>query len=572
MLSISPSVQSPRAYDQQNLQAAALGSRLAAGANATMRANLRTALQDGAYLFNISPGETARGLVAADLTFGFAPGQFERYGAAGDNVTDDSDAVQKAFDSGAVVTGIAGNTYFCDTTQIEIPAGAKASLYGVALRTAVNGATFLTCTGGDIELLGVEIYGRGNGAATLGENLLTFSGADASNYLSGLLLKDCYLHDVGFFAVYSQFGADVDILSCYFDDIAYAAVIADSPRNWRVNGNQITDITPGSSGLAYGISFSRNDGATSVATYPAPVDCAACNNVIKGITIWEALDTHGGNRITFANNLIFDCKYGINASPIPAVPLAPSNITITGNVIFSGSVSSDPGRAIGSGGYDAGHACGNIIIANNIIKSYGAASNEDGAVMLQFTDGAVIVGNVIENSRGAGICLFNGNNAFLVAGNAVRGILNGVASAAAFSIRNTTQSGHVAGNYFDATAEIGMFIADSNTSVTFGANRVIATTLYTSALYAGAGFEMEGSVTTNRASIANGSQDQFNISVGGAQLGDYVVGITCDISTSALSLTGTVTAADTVTAVLQNNTGGAVDLANATYTALVRKR
>lgn len=507
------------------------------------------------------------------VNYAYAPGHFHRYGASGDNSTDDSSSVQAAFNSGAVVTGIPGKTYYCGTTTISIPANAKASLYGVALRTAVNGATFLNCTGDNIEILGAEIYGRGNSSAVGSEILLAFSGANSSSYRSGLLLKDCYLHDVGFYAVYSAFGADVDILSNYFDNIAYAAVLANSPRNWRVNGNQITDITPGSSGNAYGISFSRDDSATGVATFPVPIDCEANHNVVQNITAWEALDCHSGERITFSNNLIVNCKFGINMSPIPAVPIAPRDITVVGNVIVSGSVSSDPGRAIGSGGYDSTHRATNIVVSGNVVRGYGINSNEEGALMFQYTDGLMVIGNVIEDSRASGICLFIANDSFVVSGNAVRGVRNGVANAASLNIRNTTQTGHVAGNYFDATAEIGMFIANSNPGVSFGSNRVITSgSLYSSALYAGAGFEMEGSTTTDVASIANGAQAQFNITVAGAELGDYVAAITCSISTAALSLTATVTAADTVTAVLQNNTGGAVDLASATYTALVRKR
>lgn len=518
-----------------------------------------------------TPAEKLAGVTP--VNYAYAPGHFHRYGAVGDNATDDSLAIQAAFDSGSIVTAIAGFIYYCGTTQIDIPANSRASLYGVALRTAVNGTTFLNCTGGEVEIHGVEVYGRGNSSVTSNEILFKFSGADASNYLSGLLIKDCYFHDVGQYAIFSQFGADADVAGCYFDDIGYAAVIARSARNWRVNGNFITDVSPGSGGQAYGVVFDRDDSSTGVGTYPAPIDCEACNNIVKGITVWEALDTHGGSRITFSNNLIFDCKYGINVSPIPAVPLVPNDITITGNVIFSGSLSSDPGRAIGSGGYDSSNKTSNLIIANNIVKSYGLDANDDGAIMVQYTKGAVIIGNVVEDSRGSAICILQSNADFLVSGNAVRGVRSGVANATALNIRNTTQTGHVAGNYLDATAEIGMVIANTSTGVSFSGNRVVTSgTRFSSALYAGDGLEMEGSTTTDRGSIANGAQDQFGITVAGAEIGDYVVGIACDISTQALSLTGTVTAADTVTAVLQNNTGSAVDLANATYTALVRKR
>lgn len=100
MLSVAPSVQSPRAYDLNNLQGAALGGRLALAASATMRANLRTALQDAGYRYTITPGETSAGLVAADLTFGFDPGDCRRYGASpGADPADNRTAIQRALSS-----------------------------------------------------------------------------------------------------------------------------------------------------------------------------------------------------------------------------------------------------------------------------------------------------------------------------------------------------------------------------------------------------------------------------------------------------------------------------------------
>jgi len=89
---LSPSVQSPKAYDTQNLTAAKLGVRLAAGASATLRGNLVTALQDGGYRYNIHPLETAGGLVDANLFFGFEPGDIRRYKADPTGATDSSTA------------------------------------------------------------------------------------------------------------------------------------------------------------------------------------------------------------------------------------------------------------------------------------------------------------------------------------------------------------------------------------------------------------------------------------------------------------------------------------------------
>ncbi len=127
------SVQSPKAYDLNNLTAALLGARMAAGASATLRGNWRTVLSDAGYQYAITPAETAAGLVVANLTLGFPPGHVARYGGVGDDATDDSTAVnraklQEAQSGGARVFGDVGRTYRHGTNAYRNFAGAKQAL------------------------------------------------------------------------------------------------------------------------------------------------------------------------------------------------------------------------------------------------------------------------------------------------------------------------------------------------------------------------------------------------------------------------------------------------------------
>ena len=82
---------------------------------------------------------------------------------------------------------------------------------------------------------------------------------------------------------------------------------------------------------------------------------------------------------------------------------------------------------------------------------------------------------------------------------------------------------------------------------------------------------LDGSVTWDAASIADGDMEAKDITVTGAALGDFVV-VSPSIDITDLQLTGSVTATNTVTAVLSNSTGGAVDLASMTAYARVIKR
>ena len=71
--------------------------------------------------------------------------------------------------------------------------------------------------------------------------------------------------------------------------------------------------------------------------------------------------------------------------------------------------------------------------------------------------------------------------------------------------------------------------------------------------------------TWNPASIANGASESLAVTVAGVGFG-MICYASFGISTSGMTLTASVSAANTITATLSNNTGGAVDLASSTLT------
>jgi hypothetical protein len=88
--------------------------------------------------------------------------------------------------------------------------------------------------------------------------------------------------------------------------------------------------------------------------------------------------------------------------------------------------------------------------------------------------------------------------------------------------------------------------------------------------------EMEplfGKATIDAASIADGAQGTIGtITVTGAAVGDAVSDLTASVSFAGMHVWGSVTAANTVTVYGLNKTGGAVDLASATWKAFVTQR
>ena len=79
---------------------------------------------------------------------------------------------------------------------------------------------------------------------------------------------------------------------------------------------------------------------------------------------------------------------------------------------------------------------------------------------------------------------------------------------------------------------------------------------------------LQGSVAWDAGNLADGAKEAKEVTCTGAALGDFVL-VSLSIDVADLSLSAAVTAADTVTCVLSNNTGGAINLAAATAYVLV---
>ena len=77
-----------------------------------------------------------------------------------------------------------------------------------------------------------------------------------------------------------------------------------------------------------------------------------------------------------------------------------------------------------------------------------------------------------------------------------------------------------------------------------------------------------GSETKDWGSIADGGEAAEEVTVTGAALGDFAMA-SMSIDVADLQLSADVTAANTVTCVLSNSTGGAIDLGSGTLSVMV---
>jgi len=113
-----------------------------------------------------------------------------------------------------------------------------------------------------------------------------------------------------------------------------------------------------------------------------------------------------------------------------------------------------------------------------------------------------------------------------------------------------------------ATAVFGPFTEPMQFSATYSGTNWLINPI---------GLKLNGSATYNAPSVAAGGQTSTTVTVTGAVVGDLVTAVSFGVSTAGLIPTAQVTAANTVTIWLDNNTAGAIDLASTTVKVRVEK-
>lgn len=83
------------------------------------------------------------------------------------------------------------------------------------------------------------------------------------------------------------------------------------------------------------------------------------------------------------------------------------------------------------------------------------------------------------------------------------------------------------------------------------------------AIYGDLGLTLSGSATYNAGNLADGAGETTTVTVTGAALGDFAIA-SLGVSVAGITVTAWVSAADTVSVRLQNESGGALDLASTT--------
>lgn len=527
--------------------------------------------------------------IAAGVTpsnYAYQPGDLRRYGAVGDGVTDDS----QAFASAALVSHTHWMTIprtdggYKIVTPFVLPDNAQ--VIGVnkpLLFATVNGLHVCSATSvSRVAIIGVRFAGSDDATTPS----TSFGGYSAAN--TGLFTAtdcdDVFVDDCDFDNFYNcltvQQCGRLWVEKCKITNFYLHGILASRSSVFHIDRNVIDGCTQTGGAVAYGI-HATGDEAGGLATQRNSISF----NKIKGIPSWDGIMSHDCDGLQIIGNDIRDVRIGIDITCFTGNFIR--KLVISGNYIegsntdtWGGTGAMSAGISIG-GDTSSSRAVG-VAITGNVINSFfnatgmGSGGNPSHITILH-TDDLTISGNSIYGGgsqiSNAGIQMQGTCHRFAITGNTMKGTMS---LAGIRFLTVTSNGGTVVGNHIEQnnSAHEGVYFSSSTISaleVGYNATNSSTPIDQSGSTLTLAGDVLEGTVTWNPPSIANGASSTTTITVNGAAFGDYVVA-SFNGDLSGLALNAYVSASNTVTAILLNNSGGAIDLGSATVRARVFKK
>lgn len=352
------------------------------------------------------------------------------FGAVGNGVTNDTTAVQAAFNSGAKqINFVAGETYLV-SSGLTLPTDVQIEGNGATI-TASSSFTLFTLTNGgairNLNLIGSVSAGTYDGSSTAINMTGVNNHPAAPTYVTGPKIENCTLTNFGFMGVRLRYVKKAEIRGNRISNVGYTGVAGLSCDDVIVDGNTIVDVTPGSGvGDAYGVFIDRENGLSETSD-PRSYRCIITNNIVRNVIAFgggingQGIDTHAGVDFVIDSNVIEGCQRGIFVTSstigslgqrLGAIRCVVSNNTISGTgsygILLNGA--NDSGAVV-----DWTRDC---VVTGNTITGFGDAGDSlSGGVVLQWTKNTVVSNNSIKNSRCNLIVLNAPNIGFNIAGN-----------------------------------------------------------------------------------------------------------------------------------------------------------
>lgn len=322
------------------------------------------------------------------------------------------------------------------TITAEVTINKALTIQGCGITSQITQSTGGKChflvTASNVTIRDLYFYGP-QYAASAAEIGVKAYGANAGAMISKIKVENCYFKNLGYGGVYLEFVKHFIVNNNVIENVHYTGIAAICCTDGDVSGNIIDNI-PSSVGLgwnAYGVILTRNP-VDSLATSPRAARITCCRNNIKNIPTWDALNTHAGSELLFADNLIYNCYRGVNATDCPGTDTttmyACYNVKIIGNHMESGA---------GDGSHDIGICLNGSLddvdtvldyaeqcsIIGNTVIGYGAEdTSQSGGIFASATKGVVVNDNNVRSCSPNGIVFYGCNQNAVCAGNSVMDI------------------------------------------------------------------------------------------------------------------------------------------------------
>ena len=373
------------------------------------------------------------------------------FGSKGDGVADDTSAIQATINSAASGVQIPSGTYNVSapltiTNSMALTGAGHNSI--IQQTASTNLIKILT---NNVEIKNLSLLGLQHANFVDSERGVEAIGT-VGTYLSGISINECRISNIGSYAIYLRFCKNIQIQNNTIFDAVYSGAMLLSCSNADASGNIISNISPGTSGNAYGISISRIT-TGDINTDPRSSDVVIRGNIIQDIPLWSGLDTHSGQRVSFIGNTISNTMYGIVVTSSKdsggAQTFAPLDCAVSANMIYSGVTDGTRNASIVFVGALGSLALATGSIVGNTMRGGGAVNSDlSGAMYIYLTKGLVVSDNVIIEPSPTGIALNLLNHDALISGNSIidpwatNGVATGIRS------RQGTNTFSVFGNTF----------------------------------------------------------------------------------------------------------------------------
>lgn len=387
----------------------------------------------------VSATQTGTGAVTETLLAAYRRGQVfpQQFSATALGTgSDDSAAIQKAINAAAgrvVVLPYVAGGYKINTPLTITSATTIVGQGGVLLYTTINGQHILSGDGLDtVTIQGVRF--QGSSSNTLPTANPTGYGAAVTALVSISNSTDVRITDCEF----STFYNGLTTINCTrvwvernrIRNFFLYGALGSLCQNYIVAENVITDCTQTGGAVAYGIMATGDEiGGKPLLSF------IVTGNYIKGVRSWGAIMSHDGREIVISNNVIDDCRTGVDIGHFTATNLL-RRVVISGNTINGTTTDTWAGASANSGGilvlgYDNSIVIDAVTIADNVISNFFTATGMAGTagissnITVGYVTNITVSGNTVSGAgsitSNAGINVLGRADRACIVSNTLRG-------------------------------------------------------------------------------------------------------------------------------------------------------